>query len=179
MFTGRMDYRPNIDAVQWFAREVLPVLRQRAANARFWIVGAAPTGEVRALAGLPGVHVTGRVPDTRPYLAAADVVVAPLRIARGIQNKLLEAMAMARPVVATPEAFQGVRAEPGRDILLASGVGETVQRITEVLDGRHGAMGAAARRAVEASHRWSVTLRPLDRLFGVTHPEPVRADPPA
>jgi polysaccharide biosynthesis protein PslH len=179
VFTGRMDYRPNVDAVQWFAREVLPVLRRHAANARFWIVGAAPTGEVRALARLPGVRVTGRVPDTRPYLAAADVVVAPLRIARGIQNKLLEAMAMARPVVATPEAFQGVRAEPGRDILLATGVGETVQRITEVLDGRHAAMGAAARRAVEASHQWAATLRPLDRLFGVTHPEPARADPRA
>ena len=134
---------------------------------------------VRALAELPGVQVTGRVPDTRPYLAAADVVVAPLRIARGIQNKLLEAMAMARPVVATPEAFEGVRAEPGRDILLASGVGETVQRIADVLDGRHATMGAAARRAVEASHQWSVTLRPLDRLFGVTQPEQARADLPA
>ncbi|HME20332.1 MAG TPA: TIGR03087 family PEP-CTERM/XrtA system glycosyltransferase [Acetobacteraceae bacterium] len=167
VFTGRMDYRPNIDAVRWFAREVMPVLRRRVPTARFWIVGAAPTGEVRALTRLSGVEVTGRVPDTRPYLAAADVVVAPLGIGRGIQNKLLEAMAMARPVVATPEAFQGVRAEPGRDILLASGVDETVQRIADVLDGRHATMGAAARRAVEASHQWSVTLRPLDRLFGV------------
>ena len=174
-----MDYRPNIDAVQWFAREVLPVLRQRVPAARFWIVGAAPSSQVRALAELPGVQVTGRVPDTRPYLAAADVVVAPLRIARGIQNKLLEAMAMARPVVATPEAFEGVRAEPGRDILLASGVGETVQMIADVLDGRHAMMGAAARRAVEAAHQWSVTLRPLDALFGLTRPEPAQADLPA
>jgi sugar transferase (PEP-CTERM/EpsH1 system associated) len=179
VFTGRMDYRPNIDAVQWFAREVLPVLRRRVPAARFWIVGAAPSSLVRALAELPGVQVTGRVPDTRPYLAAADVVVAPLRIARGIQNKLLEAMAMARPVVATPEAFEGVRAEPGRDILLASGVGETVQMIADVLDGRHAMMGAAARRAVEAAHQWSVTLRPLDALFGLTRPEPAQADLPA
>jgi len=175
VFTGRMDYRPNIDAVRWFAREVLPVLRRRVPTARFWIVGAAPTNEVRALTRLSGVEVTGRVPDTRPYLAAADVVVAPLGIGRGIQNKLLEAMAMARPVVATPEAFQGVRAEPGRDILLASGVDETVQRIADVLDGRHATMGAAARCAVEASHQWSVTLRPLDRLFGVARPEPAQA----
>jgi sugar transferase (PEP-CTERM/EpsH1 system associated) len=179
VFTGRMDYRPNIDAVRWFAREVMPVLRLRFPAARFWIVGAAPTGEVRALADLPGVQVTGKVPDTRPYLAAADVVVAPLRIARGIQNKLLEAMAMARPVVATPEAFQGVRAEAERDILLASGVDETVQRTADVLDGRHATMGAAARRAVEASHNWSVTLRPLDRLFGATRPERLQADLPA
>ena len=179
VFTGRMDYRPNIDAVQWFAREVLPVLRRRVPAARFWIVGAAPSSLVRALADLPGVQVTGRVPDTRPYLAAADVVVAPLRIARGIQNKLLEAMAMARPVVATPEAFEGVHAEPGRDILLASGVGETAQMIADVLNGRHAMMGAAARRAVEAAHQWSVTLRPLDALFGLTRPEPAQADLPA
>jgi hypothetical protein len=85
-------------------------------------------------------------------------------------------MAMARPVVATPQAFYGVRAMPGRDILLASGVDETVQRIAEVLDGRHATMGAAARRAVETSHQWSVTLRPLDRLFGVTQPEPTPAE---
>jgi glycosyltransferase involved in cell wall biosynthesis len=128
------------------------------------------------LAALPGVHVTGRVPDTRPWLAAADVVVAPLRIARGIQNKLLEAMAMARPVVATPEAFEGVQAVPGRDILLASGVDETVQRIAEVLDGRHASIGSAARSVVETAHQWSVTLRPIDRLFG-THDDTAQSKP--
>jgi Glycosyl transferases group 1 len=101
--------------------------------------------------------------------------VAPLFIARGIQNKLLEAMAMARPVVATPEAFHGIRAQPGRDILLASGVDETARIIADVLERQHPAIGAAARRAVEGSHRWSVTLRPLDRLFGSTHVEPVGA----
>jgi sugar transferase (PEP-CTERM/EpsH1 system associated) len=175
VFTGRMDYPPNIEAVRWFAREVLPDLRRRVPVARFWIVGAAPAAEVRALADLPGVQVTGRVPDTRPYLAAADVVVAPLRIGRGIQNKLLEAMAMARPVVATPEAFQGVQAEPDKDILLAAGTDATVQRILEVLGGRHATLGDAARRAVAASHQWSATLRPLDRLFGVTQPEPAPA----
>jgi sugar transferase (PEP-CTERM/EpsH1 system associated) len=165
VFTGRMDYRPNIDAVQWFAREVLPNLRRLVPAARLWIVGAAPGREVRTLASQPGVHVTGRVPDTRPWLAAADVVVAPLRIARGIQNKLLEAMAMARPVVATPEAFEGVQAVPGRDILLATGIEDTVQKLVEVLDGRHAALGAAARRAVENAHQWAVTLRPIDLLF--------------
>jgi len=168
VFTARMDYRPNIDAAVWFARSVLPVLRVRRPAARFWIVGSAPTPEVRQLAALPGVQVTGRVPDTRPYIASADVVVAPLQIARGIQNKILEAMAMARPVVATPEAFAGVRATPGRDILLANGVDETVRNIINVLDGRHATLGAAGRQAVEAAHQWQVTLRPLDRLFGET-----------
>ncbi len=165
VFTGRMDYWPNVDAVRWFAREALPALRSSVPDAAFMIVGAAPTAEVQALAALPGVQVTGRVPDTRPYLMAADVVVAPLRIARGVQNKVLEAMAMAKPVVATPEAFEGVRAEPGRDILLARGVDATVQKIREVLDGQHIEMGAAARRAVEVAHQWSATLQPLDRLF--------------
>jgi len=166
VFTGRMDYWPNIDAVQWFAHEVLPALQRRAPTARLWIVGAAPSAEVRALARLPRVQVTGRVADTRPWLAAADVVVAPLRIARGIQNKLLEAMAMGRPVVAAPEAFEGVQAMPGRDILLASGVDDTVQKIAEVLDGRHAGIGSAARHAVESAHQWSVTLHPIDALFG-------------
>ncbi len=165
VFTGRMDYRPNVDAVQWFAQAVMPALRQRRPAARFWIVGSAPSREVTDLAALAGVQVTGRVPDTRPYLAHADVVVAPLRIARGIQNKVLEAMAMGRPVVATPEAFEGVRARPGQDILLASGLDETVQRILEVLDGHHPTLGAAGRQAVEQAHQWSATLRPLDRLF--------------
>ncbi len=165
VFTARMDYRPNIDAATWFARSVLPELRALRPEARFWIVGAAPTPEVLQLATLPGVQVTGRVPDTRPYIAFADVVVAPLRIARGIQNKVLEAMAMGRPVVATPEAFVGVQATPGQDILLASGVGDTVQNIIDVLDGRGATIGAAGRIAVAAAHQWAVTLRPIDRLF--------------
>jgi len=166
VFTARMDYRPNIDAAQWFALTILPKLQAQRPATQFWIVGSAPTPEVQELAALSGVHVTGRVPDTRPYIAHADVVVAPLRIARGIQNKVLEAMAMARPVVATPEAFAGVRAQPGRDILLASGVDDTVQSIIDVLDGQHATLGTAGRRAVETAHQWSVTLRPLDRLFG-------------
>ena len=171
VFTARMDYRPNIDAATWFAREVLPLVRTRSPRARFSIVGASPTREVLDLASLPGVQVTGRVADTRPYLAAADVVVAPLRIARGIQNKVLEAMAMARPVVATPEAFEGVHAEPGRDILLATGPEETAQRIADVLQGLHPTLGAAARHAMQMNHRWSVTLAPLNRLFDLAEPD--------
>ncbi|HEY8610227.1 MAG TPA: TIGR03087 family PEP-CTERM/XrtA system glycosyltransferase, partial [Roseomonas sp.] len=115
VFTGTMDYRPNVEAVEWFAREVMPLLRQRDPAPEFHIVGANPAPAVAALAALPGVHVTGRVPDVRPYLAHAAVAVAPLRIARGIQNKVLEAMAMARPVVASPEAHEGVRARAGKD----------------------------------------------------------------
>jgi polysaccharide biosynthesis protein PslH len=107
VFTGAMDYWANADAVAWFAQEVLPRVRAAVPEVRFWIVGSNPTPAVRQLAA-PAVTVTGRVPDVRPYLAHATVAVAPLRVARGVQNKVLEAMGMARPLVATPAALQGL-----------------------------------------------------------------------
>ena len=110
VFTGAMDYWPNADAVVWFAQQVLPRLRQQQPSARFWIVGSKPGREVQKLAALEGVHVTSRVPDVRPYIAHAGAVVAPLRVARGTQNKVLEAYAMARPVVLTGAAANGLRA---------------------------------------------------------------------
>ncbi|WP_426955491.1 TIGR03087 family PEP-CTERM/XrtA system glycosyltransferase [Muricoccus radiodurans] len=165
VFTGTMDYRPNVEAVRWFAEAVMPLLAARIAAPAFHIVGANPVPSVRALADRPGVHVTGPVPDVRPYIAHAAVSVAPLRIARGIQNKVLEAMAMARPVVASPEAFEGVRAVPGRDLLVARGATETAARIADVLDGAHPALGAAGRRAMTEGHDWSATLRRLDPIL--------------
>ena len=108
VFTGAMDYWANADAVAWFAREVLPRVRSEVPQARFYIVGARPVREVLDLALLPGVKVTGMVPDTRPYLAHARAAVAPLRMARGVQNKVLEAMAMARPVVSSSQAVAGI-----------------------------------------------------------------------
>jgi sugar transferase (PEP-CTERM/EpsH1 system associated) len=109
VFTGAMDYWANVDAAAWFAREVFPHVRSNCPQASFYVVGARPAREVRDLAQLPGVRVTGAVPDVRPYLAHARAAVAPLRIARGVQNKVLEAMAMARPVVASPQAVDGIR----------------------------------------------------------------------
>jgi sugar transferase (PEP-CTERM/EpsH1 system associated) len=109
VFTGAMDYWANVDAVAWFAREVFPHVRSNYPQAYFYVVGARPVRAVRDLAQLPGVRVTGAVPDVRPYLAHARAAVAPLRIARGVQNKVLEAMAMARPVVASPQAVDGIR----------------------------------------------------------------------
>ncbi|SHJ92511.1 sugar transferase, PEP-CTERM/EpsH1 system associated [Roseomonas rosea] len=166
VFTGTMDYRPNVDAVRWFAEAVMPLLRRRGGGPAFHIVGASPSPPVQALAALPGVHVTGPVPDVRPYIAHAAVSVAPLRIARGIQNKVLEAMAMARPVIASPEAYEGVRATPGRDLLVAGDAEAMAARILEVLDGRHPGLGEAGRRAVMAAHDWSATLRRIDPLLG-------------
>lgn len=174
VFTGTMGYRPNAEAVAWFAEQVMPLLAARGVAAGFHIVGANPTPAVQALARLPGVQVTGSVPDVRPYLAHAAVAVAPLHIARGIQNKVLEAMAMARPVVASPQAFEGVRATPGRDLLVADGAEETALRVAEVLAGAHPGLGAAARLAVMAGHDWSATLRALDEAMG-TAPATARA----
>lgn len=165
VFTGTMDYRPNIEAVAWFAREVMPMLHAEAAPCEFHIVGAKPSQAVRALAALPRVHVTGAVPDTRPYLAHAAMAVAPLRIARGIQNKVLEAMAMARPVIASPEAFAGVRAIPGHEILVAEGAAAMAEAVRGVLRGGHPAIGAAARAAMLREHDWGMTLRRLDAVL--------------
>jgi sugar transferase (PEP-CTERM/EpsH1 system associated) len=162
VFTGTMDYRPNVDAVRWFAERVMPLLRALPSAPEFHIVGSSPAPEVRALGAMPCVHVAGTVEDVRPYIAHAAMCVAPLRIARGIQNKVLEAMAMARPVIASPEAFEGVRAWAGRDLLLASEPEDWAHRIAEVLAGSHPHLGEAARAAVAAGHDWSAALGRLD-----------------
>lgn len=163
VFTGSMDYRPNIAAVIWFARRVLPRL---AGRLRFAIVGANPAPAVRQLAGLPGVIVTGRVADARPWIAHAALAVAPLHIARGIQNKVLEAMAMARPVVATPQAFEGIDARPARDLLVAADQPAAfAAAVAAVLDGQHPGLGAAARAAMQRRYAWGATLAGLGDLL--------------
>ena len=162
VFTGQMDYPPNIDAVRWFAREVLPAVRAEHRQTRFAIVGRAPTAAVRALAG-EGVIVTGEVHDVRPWLAAAAVVVAPLRIARGVQNKVLEAMAMARPVVATPAASEGI--DHGGTIHVADGALAFVAAVTALLD--RPAAAPEARARVLARYAWPARLASLDTLLGL------------
>ncbi|MEQ1863893.1 MAG: glycosyltransferase, partial [Micropepsaceae bacterium] len=166
VFVGMMDYWPNVDAVSWFAKEILPLVRMRHGDVIFQIVGARPTAAVTALGALKGVEVTGSVPDVRPYVAAASVVVAPLRIARGIQNKVLEGMAMARPVVTTPGALEGINAVHGRDLLVGETPGELAGAVLSVLEGRAMAgLGAAARAFVVANHEWATNLRKLDDLM--------------
>jgi sugar transferase (PEP-CTERM/EpsH1 system associated) len=158
VFTGAMDYWPNVDAVQWFANEVFPQLRARDAGLRFYIVGARPSAAVQALAQLPGVVVTGTVPDVRPYIAHAKVAVAPLRIARGIQNKVLEAMAMATPVVVSPQALEGIDAVPGADLLLADGAAQFVESVSTLLAQQDSPLGPAARAKVERQYSWPSNL---------------------
>jgi sugar transferase (PEP-CTERM/EpsH1 system associated) len=169
VFTGQMDYRPNINAVRWFATDILPMIRERHPQARFAIVGRAPVDEVRALEKLPGVTVTGEVPDVRPWLAAADAVVAPLLLARGIQNKLLEAMAMARPVVASAAAAEGIDATPGEHLLVADNAAAMADAVCAVFDDRAAAakIGQAARARMIARYGWDARLAPLGELLGL------------
>lgn len=166
VFTGRMDYWANIDSVTWFARDILPRVRGRAPSAGFWIVGSHPAKEVRALGVLPGVVVTGRVPDVRPYLAHAAVVVAPLRVARGVPNKVLEAMAMAKLVVATGLAVSGIRAEPGTDVVVAEGSEAFADAVVRALgDGVAAPIGARARARILADYDWNKNLAALHSII--------------
>lgn len=161
VFTGAMDYWPNVDAVKWFAEMVFP--RIDAPRARFYIVGRSPVAAVQSLAGAR-VVVTGTVPDVRPYLRHAALVVAPLRIARGIQNKVLEAMAMARPVVVARACGEAVDAVPERDFLLAESAEEHLQQIGGLLDApeRRASIGEAARRRVLERYSWDAHLAVID-----------------
>jgi sugar transferase (PEP-CTERM/EpsH1 system associated) len=165
VFTGAMDYWPNVDAVQWFARDIFPAIRQAHPAARFYIVGSRPSAEVQALAALPGVHVTGTVPDVRPYLAHARLAVAPLRIARGIQNKVLEAMAMAKPVIVSPQALEGIAATPGRNIVLAAEAPQLAAAAIELLHHPDHQMGPRARECVIAQYGWTSNLSRVDALL--------------
>jgi sugar transferase (PEP-CTERM/EpsH1 system associated) len=166
VFTGVMDYLPNADGCEWFVREILPRVRQRHPGARFSIVGSRPTARVKALAQVEGVQVTGFVPETRDWLARAAVSVAPLRIARGIQNKVLEAMAMGLPVVGTTQATQGVEGVAERDFLVADSAAALAEAVLRLLDAPEPAreLGRRARRFVEQHYDWEVVLRPLDEL---------------
>ena len=156
VFVGMMDYFPNCDAAAYFAREILPRVRAEQSDFEFHVVGRKPTAAVRALGRLPGVTVTGAVPDVRPYLAQAMIAVAPFRIARGIQNKILEAMASGLPVVGTRLAFQGIHAGE-HDGVRAGDDPESFARF--VLDlirdpSLRATCGTAARAYVERHHRW-------------------------
>jgi polysaccharide biosynthesis protein PslH len=161
VFTGQMDYAPNIEAVEWFAGQVLPAIP----GATFAIVGRHPAPAVRRLAS-ERVIVTGAVADVRSWLTAADVVAAPLLTARGVQNKVLEAMAMGRPVVATPAAFEGIEAQPGRDLIVADGAEAMAGAISALLADTAIAaeVGHAARLRMEQVYRWEARLAGLASL---------------
>jgi len=158
VFTGAMDYWANVDAVTWFAREVLPAVRERVPRAVFWIVGSNPTPAVRSLAA-EAVRVTGRVPDVRPYVKHARLVVAPLRLARGVQNKVLEAMAMGQPVLASPAAVRGIDVATPPGITVADAPADfAAAAIAHLHATDHEVRGAAARAFVRQSFDWQRNL---------------------
>jgi sugar transferase (PEP-CTERM/EpsH1 system associated) len=169
VFVGALDYRPNVDGAVWFCSEVWPEIVRRQPQARLYLVGRRPAPAVLRLAGAPGVEVVGQVPDVRPYLARAAVTVVPLRIARGIQNKVLEALAMGRAVVASPQALEGLAVQPGVHVWQASTPAEWVRAIRALWadTDRQLALARAGRRHIEENHRWVSCLEPFATLLGV------------
>lgn len=166
VLSGAMDYWPNVEAACWFVRQVWPALRARFPGLLFCVAGSRPARQVTALADVPGVIVTGTVTDMRPYLAHAALAVAPLRIARGVQNKVLEAMSMQKTVLASPQALAGINAQVGREVLAARDAGEFIELASRVLAGQFD-LGAAARARIVQDYDWQRNLKQLGALFGV------------
>ena len=167
VFVGVLNYKPNVDAVVWFAEHVLPDLRQRLPDATFQIVGQHPAPNVQDLARLPGVEVIGPVPDVRVHLARAAAVVVPLRIARGVQNKVLEAMAAARAVLCSPQAAAGIDAVVGQHLLVADDPSDWVTQLEQLLTDRprRRRIAQAARGHVRQHYTWDARLRPMLALL--------------
>ena len=166
VFTGNMSYKPNVEAVTDFVSGILPRIWARRSETEFYIVGMDPSPSVRRLADGRRIVVTGRVDDVRPYFNAAAVAVAPLRIARGLQNKVLEAMAMRLPVVASSAAFNGINAEAGRDLLVADDPESFSRAVLSLLQEapRRERYAEAARACVERNHDWAQILDGLERV---------------
>lgn len=166
VFTGVMNYRPNVDGISWFVNSILPAVRAAVPGVRLYIVGNHPTKAVQRLSSEPNVIVTGFVPDVRQYVARG-VCIAPLRIARGIQNKVLEALAMGRPTVVTLQAFEGIDAEPGKDLLVAEDAEDFAARTVELLQDpeRAARLGQAARACAVGRYSWTRNLGILEEFF--------------
>jgi len=166
VFTGAMDYWANVDAVTWFARDLFPEIRRRVPSARFYIVGARPAESVRSLACIEGVAVTGAVEDVRPFLKHAHCVVTPLRIARGIQNKVLEAMAMGKSIVSTKAAVEGIDIREPLDLLVAETSTEWADIVSKALcAGSLPAKSERNREFVVRRYGWENSLCRLSTLL--------------
>ncbi len=167
VFTGAMSHPPNVDGALWFCDTMWPLLLRARPELRFVIVGRSPHPRLLALRGRPGVEVTGEVEDVRPYLAAASVVVVPLRSGGGTRLKILEAMAMARPVVSTRLGAEGLEVTDGGDVVLADTPQEFILQVLGVLESpaRGDQLGVAGRRLAETRYDWQVCLQGLDRLY--------------
>jgi sugar transferase (PEP-CTERM/EpsH1 system associated) len=177
VFTGAMDYWPNIDGVSWFVSDMLPRLRAHWPRARFYIVGRSPSPQVLALAS-EHVVVTGTVPDVRPYLQHAAAVVAPLRVARGIQNKILEAMAMEQTVITVPSCADAIGATSAQGLLRAADTDGFLQALQQLLDapGHAVSLGREARRFVVQGFSWQAHLSGIDACLRDRSPTPITVE---
>jgi sugar transferase (PEP-CTERM/EpsH1 system associated) len=165
VFTGNMAYPPNVDAVEWFVRDILPLVLEEEPEARLTIVGADPLPSVVALGIDPAVEVTGRVPDLRPFMDRARVAIDPLRVGAGLQNKVLEGMSMSLPMVITTVANEGIRAEPGRQVVVADTPEGFARAVVDLLrdDVRRTSIGEAARRFIVEGWSWEKHFDDLER----------------
>jgi glycosyltransferase involved in cell wall biosynthesis len=167
VFTGVMSYGPNEDAATYFCDAILPFVRRLHPEAEFWVVGDQPTPRVRSLAGQPGVHVTGGVADVRPYLDAAGVFVCPLRYGSGVKNKILAALCMAKPVVATRLSLEGLDLRENRDVLVADEPADFAEKVIGLVrdPARAEALGRSGQGFVRARYSWSARAAQLDEAL--------------
>lgn len=168
VFTGKMDYRPNLDAALWFANEIFPRIRAVQPEAEFMVVGQHPPPSLQKLNGQNGVVVTGTVDDVRPYLASAGVYVAPLRMGGGTRFKLLEAMATARPIVSTRVGAEGFAVTSGRELLLADSPAQFAEAVLTLLNSpaQAEAVGQTGQAFVRASYDWAAIVPKLEEIYG-------------
>jgi len=167
IFTGVMDYPPNEDAAVHFAENILPLIRQRRPDVEFWVVGKDPTERVLRLSEQPGVHVTGGVPDVRPYLEKAGIFVCPLRYGTGIKNKLLAALAMQKPVVATRRSLDGLDLRENEDLLVADEPAEFATKVIQLMEdpGEARRMASSGRALVRVRYSWESSARTLEDVL--------------
>lgn len=167
LFTGKMDFRPNIDAMLWFGRHVWPLILARRPGTTWAIVGQRPHPRLDVLRSLPGVTITGAVADIRPYLAGATVYIAPLRVGGGTRLKLLEAMAMGRPIVATTVGAEGFPVVNGQELVLADEPEAFAHEVLDLLDNsaRRENLAADGRRFARANYGWDALVPQLERVY--------------
>jgi sugar transferase (PEP-CTERM/EpsH1 system associated) len=167
VFTGKMDFRPNVDAVLWFTQEVFPLIRQESPETRLWVVGKNPHPRLAPLAGDPAVVLTGWVEDVRPYIAGAGVYVVPLRIGGGTRLKVLEAMAMGKAIVSTALGCEGFDLVPGQELVVADTPAEFDAAVLALLRDpeRRARLGRAGRRFAGSRYDWRVIAPQLERVY--------------